>query len=256
MNIVCPYQDCQQPLEITVEDAGTEAICPTCRRPMRLPALASFPGEEVNAARQADPLSTPDPDPRTEAKRTTGGEKLACCPQCVGVFEEKTQEFIQEVVQLKETGARVSELPVTCRCGTRTRFDELLWISKTAAGQGAGAGKGETANGEGKADSQPPPSRRDRARQLIEAGILAVNAGDSEVAQARWTDATQADTSWSVPFFNLAKLSLDRGDRYAASVFLGMAEDRAQKGTSPDDARIIQQLPDLKSQIELGNFDD
>ena len=254
MNIACPYQDCQQPLEISVDDAGAEALCPTCRRPMQLPALASFPADEANAGQSENPFGSPAPIPRNESKRSAENEKMACCPQCVGVYNEKAQDYVREIVELKETGAKVGELRVACECGTRTRFDELLWIGKNAAGTDADAGaRRETG---GIFVSQPPPSRRDKAKQLIEDGLEAVNAGDSEIAHAKWTDATQADTSWSVPFFNLAKLSLDRGDRYAASVFLGMAEDRAQKGASPDDAQIIQQLPDLKSQIELSNFED
>ena len=304
MTIVCPYQDCQQQIDVEAQHAGTEATCPTCKRPMQLPDISAFPVEESNPAPwttdHTDLRRAAGPRPQQQAPAfTTGRTQLpamrnfaparsadtaiqkttrvdsapaftsepalsstgpgrgssaaeegltpggaAGCPICMRAFDENVQEFVRELVELREVGSDVSKLGVKCPCGAETKFGDLAWIKNAATDE-------TFRRSPRKASFHPPNSSRDRAKILSDAGFVAVKADDMETAHGKWLQATEADQSWSVPFFNLARLSLDRGDRHAASAFLGLAEDRAQRGSSADDAQVMKQVTNLKAKLEV-----
>lgn len=199
----------------------------------------------------ADPRRTPASKQENKQEKapeqplTPGG--AAGCPKCMHAFGETEQEFVRELVELREIGADVRKMTVRCPCGATTAFENILWIRNTADAE-----PHPDHHGRGKRPVyHPPNSSRDRAKILSDAGFTAVKKGDMDSAHTRWLQATQADQSWSVPFFNLARLSLDRGDRHSAIAFLGIAEERAQRGSSVDDAQVIKQVPFLKSRLEV-----
>ena len=92
---------------------------------------------------------------------------------------------------------------------------------------------------------------RNRARQLSDQGVAAAMRGDNVTARDKWEAATNADSSWSVPFFNLAKSCIDAKEVELAARYLDKAEALAQKGVTSEDAQVLQQASLIRTRIML-----
>lgn len=76
MKIHCPNTDCEQRIAITLEDASTEGMCPTCGRQFTCPPIEDFPSEEHGAV----PL--PLQAPKRSSNRPLHLEPKAKMPNC------------------------------------------------------------------------------------------------------------------------------------------------------------------------------
>lgn len=101
----------------------------------------------------------------------------------------------------------------------------------------------------------PPPDpakqARARARELNDAAIRAVRAGDNQTAMKSWVDAAKADPTFSGPPFNMARFMLDKGARRPEELqvvekYLDAAERNASRGNEHEDTQILAQLPTLR----------
>jgi len=95
------------------------------------------------------------------------------------------------------------------------------------------------------------PQARTLSRQLNDAAISAVRAGDNQTAMKKWVEAATADPTFSGPPFNMARFMLDKGARRPDELrvvekYLDAAERNALKSNDDEDARILEQLPTLR----------
>src|SRR5258707_9367286 len=91
---------------------------------------------------------------------------------------------------------------------------------------------------------------RNRARELSDEGASLTSVSMVQ-ARAKWMQATEADPTWSVPYFNLAMSYLDGGDPIQAENYLDQAKERANAGSSSEDSQVLQQLKAIKARIAL-----
>ena len=143
MNIICPYRDCQQRIGVTPEDAGTQASCPACDRPLKVPELSAFPPEEAVGVEVdgLDTLETPSrldgpavlevPDFSRPPDPAPPADSIAGCPQCRKILGPKAQQVVSQLIELRQTGAKVNGLRIDCSiCGEDVRFHDIVWIDE------------------------------------------------------------------------------------------------------------------------------
>ncbi len=92
---------------------------------------------------------------------------------------------------------------------------------------------------------------RGEAKRLSDEGAHCAMRGDMQRAREKWNAATQADPTWSVPFFNLAKSYIDERQFERAEQCLNEAERLASAGTSSEDTQVVQQVGMIRTQISL-----
>jgi hypothetical protein len=95
-------------------------------------------------------------------------------------------------------------------------------------------------------------SPRERARKLSDDGVRAANARNVANAKEAWREAIGADPTWSVPYFNIAKLALDAKDMNEAEQYLLLAEEVAKHRQSTEDAQVLQGIKAGKLRLMLG----
>jgi len=93
--------------------------------------------------------------------------------------------------------------------------------------------------------------RREAAIKFYDEGVAADEQGDREGARKKWLAATEADSTWSAPYFELAysfmrARAFDEAERY-----LEKAEARAKAGSSLEDSRVLSQAKLIRRQIPL-----
>ncbi len=260
MNIICPYRDCQQRIGVTPEDAGIQAACPACDRPMRVPELSAFPPEEVAAmeitglgaletpSRLDGPSVLDPPDLSRPTEPAPRRDASPGCPKCRKTLGAKARQVVCQLIELSRTGAVVNGLAIDCNlCHSEVRFHDLIWLDEDQPEE-----SGDGANGDSttRTSFKPPQTRREIARELSDAGVTAASRGDLDLARSKWVKAAEADKGWSVPFFNLAMLALDIADPHQAADFIDLAEIRARKGTSSGDQKVLKQIPALRTRVE------
>ena len=93
------------------------------------------------------------------------------------------------------------------------------------------------------------------SRQLNDAAISAVRAGDNQTAQKKWMEAANADPTFSGPPFNIARFMLDKGAQRpdvldVVEKYLDAAERNASRSNDAEDARILEQLPTVREWMQ------
>lgn len=99
--------------------------------------------------------------------------------------------------------------------------------------------------------SRPTNSHVDRvtARLLSDEGVSSAMSGNHEEARRKWIAATEADDTWSVPFFNLAKSFIDQRQFQEAERYLNDADDRARVESGSEDSQVIEQVNTIRARI-------
>ena len=90
---------------------------------------------------------------------------------------------------------------------------------------------------------------RDAAKSLSDAGVHAIQQGNVALAIERWTQAAQADPTWSVPSFNIAKCLLSSGRASEAIPHLESAVRIASRRQSSEDSQVLDQAARLQTQV-------
>ena len=98
-----------------------------------------------------------------------------------------------------------------------------------------------------------------KAKALSDEGVQLISRGDTEGAWEKWLDACEADKTWAIPHFNIAKAYLDSikhsndfdGDLNKAQKHLGIAEALAKKKLHSEDSQVLAQLETMKTRIKL-----
>lgn len=87
----------------------------------------------------------------------------------------------------------------------------------------------------------------DKATSLAQQGTL----GSMVEARDLWIEASELDTTWSVPPFNLAKVGLENTMAYEDIViiekYIDEAEKRAQNWLHSEDQRVMDGLVNLRA---------
>ena len=94
-------------------------------------------------------------------------------------------------------------------------------------------------------------SPRERARKLSDDGVRAASANNAAKAKQAWRDAIEADPTWSVPYFNIAKLALDEKNMNDAEQYLLRAEAAAKKRLSSEDEQVLKGIEIGKVRLAL-----
>jgi hypothetical protein len=102
----------------------------------------------------------------------------------------------------------------------------------------------------------PKPTNREHAKALSDEAYQAMEDGSTFTAMGKWGEASKADPSWSVPYFNLAKWHFDisegKGDLLTeAEEYLQKAEIAASSRRSPEDTEVLHQVGIIRARILL-----
>lgn len=92
---------------------------------------------------------------------------------------------------------------------------------------------------------------RARAKRLSDEGVKCAMSGNHNGARTKWIAATEADRSWSVPFFNLAKSFIDERAFQKAEYYLDQADSAARLNSSSEDPQVLEQVNTIRGRIAL-----
>lgn len=96
-----------------------------------------------------------------------------------------------------------------------------------------------------------PEPDRGMAKRLSDEGVSYAMSDNQEEARRKWIAATEADDTWSVPHFNLAKSFIDQRQFERAERYLNAAASRARAGSSSEDSQVVEQVDIIRMRISL-----